>query len=45
MEARLQVRAGAKETEASEQTDHIWNLKIKGRETKLEEAVKNKYIF
>lgn len=43
---KLEVWAGAKELEATEKVGHIWNFKVKGRETKWEgEAVENKSIF
>ena len=46
MEGSLQEWAGVKETQATEQMGHIWNLKVKERETKLEgEAVEKKSIF
>ena len=34
------------ELEATEQMGHVWNLEVKGRETKLEvEAVENESMF
>lgn len=46
MEGKLQVWAGAKELDATEQMGHMWNLKIKGREKTLEgEAMDNKSVF
>lgn len=46
VEDRLQVGAGDKELETTEKVGHIWNLKVKRRETKLEgEAVENKLFL
>lgn len=45
-EGRLQVWAGAKELEATEQMGHVWNLKVKERETMVEGgAVENNSMF